>query len=279
MEREASAGCAWLKHESKSGPHSSPSHRKLELGRKRRVSPRNSGEGTGRERTFEVEDGLAPKPKTVVVERSPIRNVGLDRLVDPLEQPPSHRLVVSRGQHAERHLENKMKSKELTEMINGAGMQCTNSSYSIALTSNSLSGVCSPKTFSAALPAYFSQSGLGTASMSSERSFAPVRSECVGEMDLNVGSCVWSASSERSARRRFPDEMRARRMGMWGGREKDSRAATEVIILAICDIHDTTRLGTLEGSGRAQDRGKGGERRLRRGHRREGGDIDSGSAQ
>ena len=85
-------------------------------------------------------------------------------------------------------------------------------------TTSRRSGLCSDSIFSAVCAAYFSQSGRGTLSMSSARWVVPTSSECVGEMVWNVGSCTCSASSESSARRRLPAEMRASSVGTCGGR-------------------------------------------------------------
>ena len=160
-----------------------------------------------------MENRLAAEAQTVLVEGSPLHDFGFDRLVHPLDQPSGDGLLKNEDERRAR--EDGI--SQLTEMIKGAGMQWTSSSYSMPLTSSSLSGVCSLKMRSAVLPAYFSQSGLGTESRSLALCFEPVSSEWEELIVLKVGSCVLRASRERSARRRLPWEIRARRVETWSG--------------------------------------------------------------
>ena len=99
-----------------------------------------------------------------------------------------------------------------------------------------------------------------------------MRSECCDVMDLKDGSCVCSASSERSARRRLPEEMRASRTEMWSGRCSDSRSETCVRILQIWKT--CVRQGSFREVGQ-----NNGSPRPRKVHRREGEGSGFGSAQ
>jgi hypothetical protein len=65
--------------------------------------------------------------------------------------------------------------------------------------------------FSAAFAVYFSQSGLGTESMSPAPCLPVVKTEWSFLIEEKEGSCVARASRERMARRRLPEEMREMR--------------------------------------------------------------------
>jgi hypothetical protein len=87
--------------------------------------------------TFEVEDVLVPLLQPVVVKRRPVRHVGLQRLVDAVEQPPRDALCAIKyqptcvsahiGKRSDR-ARGKRGKKRRTARMSCAGMQCTSNS-------------------------------------------------------------------------------------------------------------------------------------------------------
>lgn len=133
-----------------------------------------------------MKDWFVSLSQAMIVERSPIRNISFNFFIYSIQQPSRYTLYIPLSySSAPTMKETEGKSPRRTDKTSGAGIQCTNNSYNIPLTSNNLAGVCSANNLSAALDAYFSQSGRGTTSRSLLDWTLEERRECEGRIVLN----------------------------------------------------------------------------------------------